>query len=206
MIKDISLSVSPEMIVWPNDPLVKIEQKISIKDGAPCNVSNLEMGVHTGTHIDAPFHFIDDGKKIEELNLDTLIGLCYVVAIESENYIKKEHLSKIDFNKYKRILFKTKNSLFYAEAKFNEKFISLSLEATNFLIENKVELIGIDYLSVEGFNSDGTVHREILKNNLVILEGINLIEIEEGEYELICLPLKLVGTDGSPARAILRNI
>lgn len=205
MIIDISLEISNTTIVWPGDPNIKIEQKVSIKDGAPCNVSSMDMGVHTATHIDSPYHFIEDGDKIESINLEKLMGMCYICNIDTEKYIEKKHLLNIDFNKYKKILFKTKNSSFYKDKEFNKNFISLSMEGANYLLENGVELIGIDYLSIEGFFSDGSIHKEILKKKVVILEGIDLSLVQENEYELICLPLKMIGTDGAPARAILRK-
>jgi arylformamidase len=205
MIIDISLELSNNTIVWPGDPKINIEKKVSIQDGAVCNVSSIEMGVHSATHIDAPYHFIDDAETIESISLDILVGTCYVVEIDDIDSIKKENLNSIDFNKYKRILFKTKNSSYYKKREFNKEFVHIDIDTAKYLAEKGVKLIGIDYLSIEGFYSDGSVHKEILKNKIVALEGIDLSMVQAGEYELICLPLKLIGTDGAPARAILRK-
>jgi arylformamidase len=166
------------------------------------------MSTHQGTHIDSPCHFIDDGYTSENINLESLIGLCLVIDVVGYDIINVEHIDKYDFNKYKRVIFKTNNSLLWKKniKNFDKNFVSLSFEAAQYLYNKGVILIGIDYLSIEKFSSSAhEVHNLLLGNNVVILEGLNLSDVCEGCYELICLPIKLKGSDGSPARAILRE-
>ncbi|MDA7818348.1 cyclase family protein [Sulfurimonas sp.] len=206
MIYDITLGISNSTITWPGNPKVNISKKNSIASGDICNVTNIDIGAHTGTHIDAPYHFVENGKKTESISIDNLIGVCYVLEVETKSLIELKHIENIDFTKYKKILFKTMNSQYLLQKEFNENFIALSLDAAEYLIDKGVHLIGIDYLSIESFYSDGSVHKKLLGNNIVVLEGINLLEVSEGEYELICLPLKVIGSDGAPSRVILRSI
>ena len=205
MIYDISLSISNDTIIWPGDPKVKLSLKNSLTNGDACNVTNLEMGVHTATHIDAPYHFIESGNTVDEILLESLLGKVYVIELQSKNLISLADIKKYDFSEHNKVILKTKNSTYLQSANFNKDFIGLSLEAAKHLVANNIELIGIDYLSIESFHSNGLVHKELLKNNTILLEGLNLTEIKEGIYELICLPLKLIGSDGAPARAILKD-
>jgi len=209
-IYDISIPLNKKTINWPGDPQMIIEECSSIKSGHEANVSQISLGAHTGTHIDAPHHFLNNSITTDKISLDILIGTCMVIDINSKNTIEIKDIEHIDFSNISRVLFKTKNSLLWEspEQKFNKKFISLGLSAAEFLLEEKVKLIGIDYLSIESYyaGKGNPVHKILLKNNIVILEGLNLHNIEEGIYELTCLPLKLIGIEGSPARAILKKI
>lgn len=207
-IYDISLPITQTLLTWPGDPAVSFAEKCSINNGDICNVTEITMGVHTGTHIDAPYHFINDGKKVHEIDLTTLLGKCIVVEVESSEYIMKKDIEHIDFQTYKKVLFKTKNSEQFKNdlTSFNKKFISLHEDTTDYLVEKQIELIGIDYLSIEGFYSKSAyVHKTLLSNNIVVLEGLNLSDIVPMEYEIICLPIKLVGCDGAPVRVILKT-
>lgn len=209
-IYDISLKISEKMITWPGDPSVKIERTALIANGNTCNVSRINMATHTGTHIDAPYHFLENGNTIEKINLESLMGTCIVLEIDVDNNIKAEDIKKHNISGHSRVIFKTKNSELWESNSdnFNKDFISLSQDAAEYLVEKSVELIGIDYLSIESFYCDKkhAVHKILLKNNVIIVEGLNLSSVEPGIYELICLPLKLDGTDGAPARVVLRDI
>jgi arylformamidase len=206
-IYDISLPVSEKLPVWPGDPSISMVRTKSILSGDPCNLTMISMGVHSGTHIDAPYHFVENGRTVDAIVLETCIGPCQVIEV-SGSLIEKEDLLKHNFRGQNRILFKTRNSERWNsnENLFHPDYVALSPEAAEYLVENKVMLIGIDYLSIEAFNATGNhVHDILLKNDVVILEGLNLSEVAEGMYELIALPLKLVGSEGAPARAILRE-
>jgi arylformamidase len=162
---------------------------------------------HAGTHVDAPAHFIKDGATIEEIPLEIMNGRVRVVEIYNKRHVDVDELSKLvrvdDF----RILFKTRNSLLWKSRKtFQRKHIYLTLQASRYLVENGIKLVGFDYLSVEEFgNTEYPVHRYLLGNQVVLIEGLNLSEVEEGDYEMSCLPLRLSGMDGAPARVILRK-
>ncbi|MBT3367540.1 MAG: cyclase family protein [Nitrospina sp.] len=206
---DVSVPISDELPVWPGDPGISMELTCSLARGDSANVTQLEMGVHTGTHIDAPSHFEPGGKTIDQLPMEILTGTCRVVEIpHSTESIGPAELEKLDLSGVIRILFKTKNSKFWAreEKKFQKKFVHLSKEGASFLVEHGIKLVGIDYLSVEQFASpDHATHHILLRNQVIIVEGLNLSGISEGEYELIALPIKLKGADGAPARVILRE-
>jgi arylformamidase len=181
----------------------------SIARGDNANVTRLSMGVHTGTHIDAPFHFEPNKATIDQLSLDVLIGPCRVFEIpEISKAIGPSDLEKLDFDNHIRVLFKTRNSKLWknGERVFKKDFVHMQLEGAKFLIDQSIKLVGIDYLSIENYGSlDHATHHLLLRNNVVILEGLDLSRVSPGDYELIALPLKLKGADGSPARVVLRE-
>lgn len=206
---DISLPISDNLPVWPGDPRVILEMTSSIAGGDQCNITNIQMGVHTGTHIDAPYHFLKDGVSTDAIPIETFIGPCLVVEIDSEVLIEKKDLQRYNMNGYSRILIKTRNSKMWANniGSFEKNFVALGIDAAQYLVEMKSILVGIDYLSIESFHSEGsTVHKLLLRNNISILEGLNLSGVKAGVYELICMPLKLQNCEGAPARALLRDI
>ncbi len=198
------------MPIWPNDPGVSLELTSSIARGDDANVTRLDMGVHTGTHIDAPFHFDPNGKTIDKLSLDVLIGPCRVFdMLEINQAIGSADLEKLVFDNQIRVLFKTKNSNLWktGERMFKKDFIHMSPEGAKFLIDRGIKLVGIDYLSIERYGSpDHTTHHMLLGNKVVILEGLDLSGVSSGDYELIALPPRLKGADGSPARVVLREL
>ena len=207
-IYDISLPISPQLVSWPGDPSPKFTNVLSIHNGNNCNVTKLEMGVHTGTHIDAPYHFIENGAKSDEIDLSILLGRCLVIEVLSDHIINLSDIECYKLENFDRVLFKTSNSNMWKidTTVFHKNFISLSLDAANHLINGGIKLIGIDYLSIESFNSKThKVHKKLLSSNVIILEGVDLSDVNAGVYELICLPIKLVGCDGSPVRAILKD-
>jgi arylformamidase len=209
-IYDVTVPVSERVPIYEGDPAVSFETASTIAGGASANVSKMCMGVHTGTHVDAPNHFIDGTRRVDELEVDKLIGPCRVVEIPSDaDAIGPEHLDGLDG--VERVIFKTKNSEFWNESEkgFRTDFAHLLPKAAEVLVRNGIKLVGIDYLSIEKFGStDFATHITLLEKEVVILEGVDLREVPAGDYELICLPLKFIGGtgDGAPARTILRSL
>jgi len=187
------------MVVYPGDPTVSLERVASIAAGDVANISRLELGVHTGTHVDAPLHFIDGGAAIEALALDVLVGPARVLDLTSADRLDASALAGVELAE--RTLLKTSNSELWARGTFAEDALALTEDAARILVDGGVRLVGIDYLSV----GDEAAHRVLLGAGVVALEGLDLRDVEPGEYELLCAPLKLVGSDGAPARVLLRR-
>jgi arylformamidase len=206
---DISLPISNDLPVWPGDPSVSLMMTKSFLKGDHCNITKIQMGTHSGTHIDAPYHFLKDGATVDTIPIETFIGPCLVVDLDSEVLIEEKDLRKYNLAGHSRILMKTKNSEMWANnirKSFITNYVALGINAVQYLIEMNTILVGIDYLSIESFQSDGKpVHKLLLKNNITILEGLNLSGVKAGVYELICMPLKLQGCEGAPARVLLRE-
>jgi arylformamidase len=206
---DISVGISPDTPVWPGDPPVRLERVSRIADGANANVSHLSCSVHVGTHVDAPVHFLDGTAGIEALSLKVLNGRAYVVHIPSADMIDETVLEKAGIPpRTRRVLFKTRNSSLWArgETAFQEDFVAVDAGGAKWLARKGVQLVGIDYLSVAPFGRSREPHRVLLEQGIVIVEGLDLSEVSQGRYTLHCLPLKLVGSDGAPARAILIGV
>jgi arylformamidase len=204
---DVTVPIKNSMPVWPGDPTVNNTLVFSIDSGEESNVTSIQMSAHTGTHIDAPRHFINSGKSIESLDLNTLLGEVEVIEIDScANQIDAIILKSLDKQIWpKRVLFKTKNSLqmLLEREQFDQNFVALLPDAAEYLINMGVILVGIDYLSIAPFENGSGTHIELLKKNLIIIEGLNLADVIPGFYELIALPILLVGADGAPARVLL---
>jgi len=204
---DISLTISPDLPVWPDDPLVELELIESMDAGAHANVSRLSAGVHMGTHVDAPHHFLNDGRTIEQLPLDVLTGPCYVTQLpDGVEVINAAALDGISLpTDATRILFGTSNSRFWSrgEREFQEDFVAVAEDGARWLVERGVRLVGVDYLSVAPFRDSVPTHTVLLQAGVVVVEGLDLSAVPRGFYDLYCLPLKLLGADGAPARAIL---
>ncbi len=206
---DISVAISPELLVYPGDPPVEITP-VSQLSGAPnplgglsANVSRLSISTHAGTHIDPPFHYLPNGARVDEIPLQALVGECDVIDIGIEDEINIPVLQQFKFTA-ERVLFKTKNSHFWGRKEFARNYTYLTMAAAEYLAARKLKLVGIDYLSIEKFDSKTPqAHLALLKAGIVILEGLNLAEVPAGKYDLFCLPLKITGGDGAPARAIL---
>lgn len=205
-IYDISLTISPNLPSWPGDPQVVIERFAKIEQGANANLSRISMGVHTGTHVDAPFHFMTDGKSAEYLPLNALIGQAHVLNLSEVDIITASVLeqSKIP-PRTERLLIKTRNSQYWAlkETAFQTDFVGIGTDGAEFLVNLGIKLVGVDYLSVAPYKQSRPIHEILLKADVVIVEGLDLSKINQGHYTLYCLPLKLAGSDGAPARAIL---
>lgn len=208
-IYDISVPVHEGMPTWPSDPGLKLTLASSFAKGGSANVTRIEMGAHTGTHMDAPFHFEPDGYGIDRLRLDVLIGTCRVFDLMgTEGHISRAVLENCDLRGVTRALFRTKNSLRWArdEHEFDKQFIAVVADGAEYLVEKGVKLVGVDYLSVEPYGSkEHPVHHTLLRAEVVIIEGLNLSAVTAGDYELIALPVKLQGADGAPARVVLRG-
>jgi arylformamidase len=204
-IYDISVPLGEDTPVYPGDPPIEIIEHTSMADGDSSNVTHLSLGAHSGTHIDAPFHFSRQGKRIDELALDIFFGQAQVVEVSArDGYVTRDELIEQVEEGTERLLLKTANSRLWQKSGFEKGFVHLSLKAAEWIVKAGIKLVGIDYLSIEKFDSpDHAVHRMLLENSVVILEGINLFYVPPGTYKLICLPLRIKGGDGSPARAIL---
>ena len=206
-IHDISLTISPDMPIWPGDPAVKLEQVLSIDRGDAANVSHLDFGVHTGTHVDAPHHFMNNHRTVETLPLDVLTGRCYVLRLdEAVAAITAQVLDAAQLpDGVTRLLFRTRNSAFWAGAvtAFQQDFVAIEPDGAEWLVEHGLQLVGVDYLSVAPFKDGTPTHVILLRAGIVVVEGLDLSQIEPGFYGLYCLPLKIAGSDGAPARAIL---
>jgi arylformamidase len=204
---DISVPVEDGMVHWPGDPPVAITRQNDISAGDCMNVSALSLGAHTGTHMDAPRHFFQSGKSLHELPMDAVIGPARIIRIRDKESVKVDELKAHRIRKGERILFKTENSLRAWNARrFTKNFVYISPDAAEFLGARRVCTIGIDYLSIGGFYADGTkIHKSILAAGIWVIEGLNLANVSEGRYDLVCLPIKAVDIDGAPARAVVRQ-
>lgn len=198
---DISVAIRPEMVTYPGDPAVRLARVSSIPDGAGYNLSRLDFGVHSGTHVDAPLHFIEGAPAAESLPLEVLVGPAHVVdATSVEKHLSAVALAGLALpSEPERILFKTRNSELWARDSFSDDFVSLTVDGASALIELGIRLVGIDYLSI----GDEGAHHALLGAGVVAIEGLDLRGVEPGRYTLICAPLRLVGAEGAPARAIL---
>lgn len=203
---DISVTIRPGMVRWPGDPEIRKEPFRDMERGDVCNVSSLAFGSHIGTHMDAPLHFIRNGRTLDKMPLDATIGPCRVIEIRDHESVKVEEIAKQRIKAGERILFKTRNSQkCWKSDDFDEDFVYISKEGAAFLAQAKIRTVGIDYLSVGGFRRDGVeTHHALLGAGIWIIEGLNLSKIKPGRYELNCLPIKILGSDGAPARALLR--
>lgn len=205
---DISVPLRNSMVRWPGDPPVSIRRVKDMERGDHNNLSVISMGAHSGTHMDAPRHFFKEGMGIDKMSLDITVGHARVIEIQDTQSVKVEELVKHNLCQGERILFKTKNSSrAWETGRFIEDFVFISDEAAQFIAKCQILLVGIDYLSVGSFKYGGRlVHRTLLGGGVWIIEGLDLSQVEPGEYELICLPLKIHEGDGAPARAILRPL
>jgi arylformamidase len=206
-IYDISLTISPDLPTWPTDPKPQLELFESMDKGSVVNVTKISACLHLGTHVDAPRHFINDGRTVEQLPLDVLTGPCYVVQLpDGVEAITAEILDRTEITSdMKRVLFGTRNSHYWAkgESTFQTDFVAITEDGAEWLVERGVQLVGIDYLSISPYSESIPTHMVLLQAGVVIIEGLNLSNVMRGFYDLYCLPLKIAGADGAPARAIL---
>lgn len=206
-IYDISLTISPSMPVWPGDPAVALTQAASIDEGANANVSHLSFGLHTGTHVDAPHHFLNDHQTVESLPLDVLTGPCFVSHLDDGiTSITADVLEAVQLPEgVTRVLFRTRNSAIWAKGvtEFQTNFVAVPIDGAEWLVRRGIKLVGVDYLSVSPYKNSRPTHETLLKAGVVIIEGLDLSKVEQGFYDLYCLPLKVGGADGAPARTIL---
>lgn len=207
---DITIPLTGDLPKWPGSPGFIIQKFQKMENGNQCNNSLITCDVHFGTHIDAPLHFFQDGKSIDQIDLESLIGEVYVANLPDIDDITKDILELLPLNKgIKRIIFRTKNSELWSKRKcvFYPDYVALSPDGAKWLVDKGIKLVGTDYLSIQPFNDKtGVVHKILLGNGVTIIEGLNMFDIAEGIYELICLPLNIVGADGAPARVILKKV
>jgi arylformamidase len=204
-IHDITVTLSPDLPVYPGDPPFDIAPWTRISEGDSANVSRITLCTHSGTHIDVPRHFDNQGAPVDVIPLEVMVGKALVVEIAGAKVVGRRELERLPVRGVQRLLLKTANSGPWQETEFRHDFVAVSVDGAEFLREAGVKLVGLDYLSIEAVEGDGSVHRMLLEKGIVILEGVNLAGVAPGEYELICLPLKIRDADGSPVRAILRG-
>ncbi|MHA2296818.1 MAG: cyclase family protein [Candidatus Hodarchaeales archaeon] len=201
---DISMEIKENMVFFPNDPEFKLKRVLKLPIDK-VNLSKVVMGVHTGTHIDAPLHFIDNAPDVTSIPLTKFYGPCSVLDLTKINFgdgITDKHLSQFAINTDDIILFKTKNSKKdYRE--FRTNFVYLTMKGANYLIKRKVKAVGIDYLSISKYDDESQVHQVLLDNEIVIVEGLNLLDVEPGPYIFSGFPLKIADCEGAPTRAVL---
>jgi arylformamidase len=208
-IYDATVPISEFLPVWPGEPRVQVEPLSRILNGDPANVSALHMSCHTGTHVDAPYHFIERGITVDKLPLDLLIGPAFLAEVYDVvgNSIEAFDLARLHFPRdTTRLLVKTTNSNFWEDKliEFEPNFVHLTLQAAEWLVKRGIRLVGVDYLSVEAYGGkDHRVHHALLGSGVVIVEGLDLSRVPEGPCQLVCLPLKVLDGDGAPARVLV---
>jgi arylformamidase len=203
---DVTVPLRHGIPTFPGNPEFALEPIKRIADGGSSNVSRLVLGTHTGTHLDAPKHFIDDGASVEALPLNLLIGRTRVVEVDKRGPITADDLAAAGLREDLRVLLRTPNSALWNSSTFHEDYAHLTDGAARYLVAQGVKLVGIDYLSIEQFKKPGApAHRTLLSNEVIIIEGLNLAEAEAGMYEMYCLPLPVAGGDGAPARVVLKR-
>lgn len=201
---DVTVPIRDGMVVYEGDPSVRVVRRRSMAAGDPANLSEVTFGTHTGTHLDAPAHFIRGGATLDAVPLDALMGPALVVEVGHVRVIGREQCAQLELAGAERLLFKTRNSGLWRRDTFAHDYVALDEGAARYLMAAGVRLVGIDYLSIETFHAVGhPVHRVLLGAGVVILEGLDLSAVAPGRYELLCLPLKLAGADGAPCRVLL---
>jgi arylformamidase len=203
---DVSVTVRHGMPHWPDNPPIVLQRVLDTERGDVCNVSHLAMGVHSGTHMDGPVHFLHGAGGLDEMPLTATMGEARVIEIDDPREITADELRKHRPQPGERVLFRTSNSdRCWHSSSFVEDFVGLSEEAAAYLAGTGVRTVGIDYLSIGGYHADGAkIHKTLLQAGIWIIEGLDLSPVTGGRYEMICLPVKLHSSDGAPARAILR--
>ena len=203
---DISVPIDDKTPLWPGNVGPKIKSLSNIENGSVYNETSIEVNVHTGTHIDAPLHFIKNGQSIDRMNLSIFIGSVFIVYLPDVREITAKDLEKINLpENVNRILFKTSNSLLWNRdnSEFEKEYVGITSDAATWLVEKQITLVGIDYISIATFKETVEVHNILLKEGIAVLEAINLVNVEEGNYKLVCLPIKITNAEGAPARAVL---
>jgi len=205
---DVTVTLRDGMPHWPTDPPVVVERALDIGRGDPCNVSRVAMGVHSGTHMDGPVHFVHGAPGLDEMPFTATMGEARVIEIADPQRITADELLQHELTAGERVLFRTTNSeRCWTTPTFVEDFVSIAESAALHLAEVGVQTVGVDYLSVGGYFVDGAaIHRILLDAGIWIIEGLDLSSVEPGRYELICLPVRMHESDGAPARAIVRPI
>jgi arylformamidase len=206
---DVTLTITQDMPVWPGNTPPSLVRTSSLDKGDNSNTSQVTLGVHTGTHVDAPDHFMGNQKTIEQISLELLVGRAYVLYLPNVEHITAQDLESAEIPpRTRRLLFKTRNSEYWAKGinEFQPDFAGLTADAAQYLVDRNVRLVGIDYLSIAPYKQSRPTHRILLEAGVVIVEGLDLSKVSQGRYTITCLPLKLGGSDGAPARVILTGV
>ena len=203
---DISVPLDANLPTYPNNTPFSLEAIKRIGRGDSSNVSTLHMSAHAGTHVDAPRHFFDDAPGTEALPLEMLVGRARVIEVTSRKGITAEDLARIDLSEDVRVLIKTLNSRLWGSPEFQTDYVGVTESGARHLVDHGIKVVGVDYLSVEEFKRPGApAHHILLGGGTIVIEGLNLRDVEPGPYEMYCLPLRVVGSDGAPARVVLRT-
>lgn len=206
---DVSVPISSELPRWPGSPEIQFERSLDLEKGDIATDTTLQFSVHTGTHVDAPSHFIRGGKSVEQMNLEILIGEAYVALLPDEvESITAALLKNLPLpDQTSRLLLRTRNSSFWKAkgSEFQRDFVGLTVDAAQWIVNQGIQLIGVDYLSVQRYCDGPETHQILLSAEVVVIEGLDLTAVSEGVYDIICLPIKLQGVEGAPARVILRT-
>src|SRR5215204_1089757 len=201
---DVSVPLDAALPTYPSNTPFSLEPMKRMARGESSNVSTLHMSAHGGTHVDAPRHFFDDRPGAEALPLEMLIGRTRVVEVGSRSSISAGDLSAIDLSEDVRLLIKTQNSRLWGSAQFHSDYVGISESGARHLVDRGIKVVGVDYLSVEQFRAPGApAHHVLLGAGTIVIEGLNLAGVDPGIYEMICLPLRIVGADSAPARVVL---
>jgi len=203
---DVSVPLDTSLASYPNNLPFSLEAVKRIARGDSSNVSALHMSAHAGTHVDSPRHFYDEGTGTEALPLEMLIGRARVIELRPRGGITAEDLAGVDLSEDLRVLIKTPNSKLWGDPEFHKDYAGVTESGAKYLVEHGIKVVGVDYLSVEVFKTPGApAHHVLLAAGTIVIEGLNLRDVEPGVYEMLCLPLKVVGSDGAPARVVLRR-
>ncbi len=203
---DVTVPLDASLPTYPGNTPFTLEPIKRLARGDSSNVSSVHMSVHAGTHVDAPRHFFDRGAGAESLPLEMLVGRTRVIEIASRKGVGAEDLSGMDLSEDVRLLLKTANSRLWADAAFHQEYVGITESGARHLLEHGIKVVGVDYLSVEEFRKPGApAHHLLLGGGTILIEGLNLRDVEPGIYDMICLPLRIVGADGAPARVVLRH-
>lgn len=203
---DVSVPIDSHLATYPGDTPFTLQAIKRCARGDSANLSTLHMSAHTGTHVDAPRHFFDDGGGVETLPLEILCGRTRIIELTTRRSVTAEDLAPFDLSEDVRLLLKTHNSRLWGTPEFHTDFIGVTEGGARFLVDRGVKVLGIDYLSVEDYETPGApAHHVLLGGGTIVIEGLNLRDVEPGIYEMFCLPLPVVGSDGAPARVVLRR-
>jgi arylformamidase len=203
---DVSVPLDGSMPTYPGNTAFTLEPIKRLARGDSSNVSSLHMSAHAGTHVDAPRHFFDNAGGTDSLPLEMLVGRARVIEVTTRKGIAADALAAADLSEDIRVLIKTSNSRLWGSAEFHRDYLGVTEDGAKYLLEHGIKLVGVDYLSVEEFKKPGApAHHILLGAGIVVIEGLNLRDVEPGVYEMICLPLSIAGSDGAPARVVLRR-
>jgi arylformamidase len=203
---DVSVALDANLPTYPGNTPFRIEPIQRIAAGNHANLSTVHMSLHAGTHVDAPWHFYDEAPGVESLPLDLLIGRTRVIELTTRKGVTAEDLAPFDLSEDVRVLLKTANSRLWGSADFHADFVGVSESGARHLVDRGIKVVGVDYLSVEVFKTPGApAHHTLLGSGVIVIEGLNLRDVEAGVYEMFCLPVRIAGADGAPARVVLRR-